>query len=197
MKISPRVKLVLIAAGFALPVAISLIAYFFARPEPTANYGELLLPPQEAPAMGFQGEGSGSWDFAQLRGRWALVMSDSGACAGPCLEKLTTLRQVRLALGRNASRVARVYVVDDRVQPDPGAMRPFEGTQVAIAPSAGAPAPAWATDRAHLYLVDPHGNVMMRWPAVADRKRMLKDLERLLKASQIGHNHGLANTAPC
>ena len=147
--------------------------------------------------MGFQGEGSGSWDFAQLRGRWALVMSDSGACAGPCLEKLTTLRQVRLALGRNASRVARVYVVDDRVQPDPGAMRPFEGTQVAIAPSAGAPAPAWATDRAHLYLVDPHGNVMMRWPAAADRKRMLKDLERLLKASQIGHNHGLANTAPC
>jgi hypothetical protein len=45
--------------------------------------------------------------------------------------------------------------------------------------------------------VDPHGNVLRRWPAGADRKRMLKDLERLLKASQIGHNHGLAKTAPC
>jgi sugar lactone lactonase YvrE len=76
-------------------------------------------------------------------------------------------------------------------------MKPFEGTQVAITPAAGAPPPGWAADRAHLYLVDPHGNVMMRWPATADRKRMLKDLERLLRASQIGHNHGLANTAPC
>ncbi len=41
-------------------------------------------------------------------------------------------------------------------------------------------------DRAHLYLVDPLGNVMMRFPANADPRRMQKDLERLLKASQIG-----------
>ena len=41
-------------------------------------------------------------------------------------------------------------------------------------------------DRAHIYLVDPRGNVMMRFPANAEPRRMLKDLERLLKASQIG-----------
>ena len=41
-------------------------------------------------------------------------------------------------------------------------------------------------DRAHIYLVDPNGNVMMRFPAASEPRRMLKDLERLLKASQIG-----------
>ncbi len=41
-------------------------------------------------------------------------------------------------------------------------------------------------DRAHVYVADPLGNVMMRFPANAEPRRMLKDLERLLKASQIG-----------
>jgi hypothetical protein len=35
-------------------------------------------------------------------------------------------------------------------------------------------------------VADPHGNVMMRWPAQPDPRRMIRDLERLLKASQIG-----------
>ena len=43
-----------------------------------------------------------------------------------------------------------------------------------------------ANDRAHIYLADPHGNVMMRWSSQPDFRGMLKDLVRLLKASQIG-----------
>jgi len=38
----------------------------------------------------------------------------------------------------------------------------------------------------YIYMIDPLGNVMMRWPANPDIKRMFKDIERLLKASQIG-----------
>ena len=45
MRFGPRVKLVLLAALFLVPIAASLFAYQFLRPEPTANYGELLLPP--------------------------------------------------------------------------------------------------------------------------------------------------------
>ena len=41
--------------------------------------------------------------------------------------------------------------------------------------------PGAGNDRAHIYLVDPHGNVMMRWPERPDRARMLKDLQRLLQ----------------
>jgi len=197
VKLSARTKLVLIIAGFALPIAGSYLAYYFARPAPTGNYGELLLPPAHVPSHSFERIAGRSWNFAQLQGSWALTMSDSGACEAACVEKLTTLRQVRLALGRNASRVARVYVVDDLAAPDPQVLDPFEGTVVALTPRGMQLPSGAANDRAHIYLIDPNGNVMMRWPSGADRKRMLKDLERLLKASQIGHNHGLAKTVPC
>ena len=125
MKLAARTKLVLIIAGFALPIAGSYLAYHFLRPAPTGNYGELLLPPAQVPTHSFERITGRSWTFAELQGRWALAISDSGACPAACIEKLTTLRQVRLALGRNASRVARVYVVDDLAAPDPQALGPF------------------------------------------------------------------------
>ena len=185
MKLTPRAQLLLIAAGFALPIAASFTAYFLVSREPTANYGELLLPPGRITAQPFD-VAEGAWKFDDLKGRWILAMSDSGDCAAACVEKLTTLRQVRLALGRNASRVVRVYVVDDLRRPKAETLQPFEGTVVALTPTGMHLPPGAANDRAHIYLVDPNGNVMLRWPAAPDRKRMLKDLERLLRASQIG-----------
>ena len=185
MKLGPRAKLLLIAAVFALPILASFLAYRFLQPQPTANYGELLaaMPVTTQP---FERPGGGRLRLTDLSGQWLLVASDSGRCEAACREKLATLRQVRLALGRNARRVERVFVVDDLAAPDLASLAPFEGTLVAVTPR-GMTIPAGAgNDRAHLYLVDPHGNVMMRWPALADRRRMLKDLQRLLKASQIG-----------
>lgn len=185
MKLGPRAKLVLLAALFALPIAASFIAYHLVRPEPTGNYGELIAP-RPVTAQPFELADGGRFTFTQLAGRWILVASDSGACAAPCREKLSTLRQVRLALGRNASRVERVFVVDDLARPEPAQLRDFEGARVVLTPRGLALPLGAANDRAHIYLVDPRGNVMMRWPAAADRGRMLKDLQRLLKASQIG-----------
>jgi len=185
MALAPRAKLLLIVAGFALPIAASLFAYFFLHPQPTANYGELLIPPRALPLQVFEQDG-GAWKFGSLRGRWALMASDSGACPASCEEKLTLMRQVRLALGRNAERVQRVYVVDDLQRPDAQRLVPYEGTVVVLTPAGLQVPPGAANDRAHIYLVDPNGNVMLRWPARADAKRMLRDLDRLLKASQIG-----------
>jgi hypothetical protein len=186
MKIGPRAKLLLIFAVFGLPIVASFVAYRYARPAPTANYGELLLPPKDVTAHAFQRDGGGRFVFAELAGKWAFVTSDSGACGAACVEKLAILRQVRLALGRNAGRVERVLVVDDTRTPDREALAPFEGMIVALTPSGLVLPPGAGNDRAHIYLVDPRGNVMLRWPAEADRRRMLKDMERLLKASQIG-----------
>ena len=186
MNLGPRGKLLLIVACFGLPIAASYLAYYFSNPEPTGNYGELLLPPARITPQPFARLDEGAWSFAELRGRWILAASDSGACPATCIDKLTTIRQVQLALGRKASRVARVFVVDDLRRPDAAALQAFEGMAVAITPTGMHLPPGAANDRAHIYLVDPNGNVMMRWPAAAEPKRMLKDLDRLLKASQIG-----------
>ena len=186
MKVGPRAKLLLLAALFFAPIAASLFAYLYLRPEPTANYGELLLPPSTIPAHALSRVDGGTFRFAEMKDRWILVASDSGACAGECVAKVHAMRQVRLALGRNASRVARVFVGDDLKAPDAAALAPVEDLVIALTPRGLTLPLGAANDRAHIYLVDPHGNVMMRWPAIPQPRGMLKDLERLLKASQIG-----------
>jgi cytochrome oxidase Cu insertion factor (SCO1/SenC/PrrC family) len=185
MRLGPRAKLLLLASLFLAPILASMLAYL-SHPEPTANYGELLLPPSAITSHSFGRENGGRFDFSQMSGRWILVASDSGACPAACVEKLTTMRQVRLALGRNAARVERVFVVDDLAAPNRAALAAFEGLAVAITPAGMALPPGAANDRAHIYLVDPRGNVMLRWPAQPEMRRMHRDLERLLRASQIG-----------
>ena len=186
MKLAPRAKLLLLAALFAAPIVASFLAWRFMDARPTANYGEL-LPARPVTTQPFERAGGGErFAFESLRGRWVMVASDSGDCGEACREKLATMQQVRLVLGRNAGRVERVFVVDDVRAPDAAALAAFPGMHVALTPR-GLALPAGAgNDRAHVYLVDPRGNVMMRWPSPADRRRMVKDLERLLKASQIG-----------
>lgn len=186
MTVGPRTKLVLLASIFALPIVASFLAYRYADVRPTANHGELLLPPAQASDAPFRKPGGGAFSFHDLAGRWVLVAQDGAACSEACLDKLVAMRQVRLALGRDAERVTRVLLVDDGRVPDPLAFAAFPGMEIALGASGAALDRATAGDHQHVYLVDPHGNVVMRWRAAQDPKGMLKDLQRLLRASQIG-----------
>ena len=186
MKLTPRAKMLLVVAVFALPITASYIAYNTMDLKPTGNYGELLLPPGTITAQAFTRADGSPFRFDSLRGKWVIVASDSGACPDACREKLDAVRRIRLALGRDAGRVARVFVADDLAAPDAAVFAPFEGMEVVRTPPGLRLPPGAANDRAHLYLVDPLGNVMMRWPARPEGKRMLQDLKRLLKASQVG-----------
>ena len=185
MKLDPRAKVLLIIAGFALPIVASFLVYTFGHPRATANYGELLLPPDSvttAPFVDAQGKG---FRFGALGGRWIIVASDRLPCEAACRSKLVAVRQVRLALGREADRVATVTVLEGAAAADPALRADFPDmvfVRASGAPQAGVP----TADPAHIYLVDPNGNVMMRWPAQPDYKRMKADLDRLLRASQIG-----------
>jgi len=182
----PRLMLLAIMALFLAPIVASWLAYQFLRPAATANYGLLLTPPALITATPFLRAGGGTFRFEELRGKWVLIASDSGACPQACVAKLTLMRQLRLMLGRNAYRVVRVFVADDTHPFASEALSPFEGTVVITPPLGMAQPVVPVNDRAHYYLVDPLGNVMMRFPADAAPRRMLQDLERLLKASQIG-----------
>jgi cytochrome oxidase Cu insertion factor (SCO1/SenC/PrrC family) len=184
--IGPRARLVALGCLFASPIVASVVAYTWIKPAGGGSFGELLLPPAAITAQRFTGADGAPFEFSRLAGKWILVASDSGGCTPACRDKLTTLRQVRLALGRNAMRVERVFVVDDGRKPQAGALEPFAGTVIAIQPAGTVLPPGAGSDRVHIYLVDPRGNVMMRWAARVDPKRMLADLQRLLRASQIG-----------
>jgi ferric-dicitrate binding protein FerR (iron transport regulator) len=176
---SGRVKLALLAAFFVLPVAAGwLIWWLDLAPGSAGNYGTLLRPqPVALPAAG------------ALKGKWVLVQFDGGACDAACERKLYFMRQVRRAQGREMERVARLWLLTDSVQPAPRLLQAIEGTVVAprngIDAANGAfPAEGAVTD--HIYLVDPLGNLMMRFPKDPDPARVIKDLQRLLRASSFG-----------
>ena len=172
-----RVKLALLAAFFLLPVGASWIAWRFELvPGVSGNYGTLLSPRPVALSA-----------VAALKGKWLLVQFDGGACDAWCERKHYFVRQVRRAQGKDMQRVERLWLITDATQPAPALLAAIEGTVIAgegAALAASFPAERAATE--HIYLVDPLGNLMMRFPRDPDPARMIKDLKRLLKFSGFG-----------
>lgn len=182
-----RLKLLLLAAFFVAPIALAWLAYRFEWATGSAgNYGTLVSPtpvPDQA-LTGLDGRPlSGS-----LRGKWVLVQFDAPGCDADCERKLYYMRQVRRALGQNMERVARLWVLTEDGRPAVQLLDAVSGTVVArpgdarFAAAFGPP----ARRVEHIYLVDPMGNLMMRFPRDPDPSKMLKDLQRLLKYSQSG-----------
>ena len=177
----------LMIAMVVAPVAASYLLYYFWPPGRTVNYGELIEPRPLPDAKLALADGA-PFQLSQLRGKWVLVILDSGRCDAGCDRKLIYLRQLRLTQGKDMERVERAWLITDDVPPRANAMAPYEGTWRVRA--AGAEVlklfPAEGTASDHIYLIDPLGNLMMRFPRDPDPQRMVKDLARLLKASRIG-----------
>jgi len=176
-----------ILAVCAAPFVAAWFAYFVWQPQSRMNYGELieshpLIDPELRRLDG------APFRLSHLRGKWVLLQLDSGACADFCLRKSLYMRQLRLAQGKETERIERVWLVTDRVEPDPWLLRDYAGAYVVRA--AGSPIlaefPAARSASDHIYIVDPLGNLMLRFPEDPEPGRMLKDLARLLKVSRIG-----------
>ncbi len=184
-----RAKLILVMAVFALPVVASYLAYFVWQPQGgTRNYGALIKPVTLPETMSLTGLDGASVSFKTLRGKWLMVQVDASGCNSECEHKLYVMRQVRLMQGREQDRMQRVWVIADGRKPRPDIKQDYVGTQLLADPAGGLTAKLAAEGdvKQYIYMIDPLGNVMMRWPANPDIKRMHKDIERLLKASQIG-----------
>ena len=173
---SPRVKLVLIGLACAAPFILGTAAYLFGwAPGQAANYGELIAPrPLSGPPLD------------ALRGKWVLVSFDAAACDAYCEKKLYFMRQVRTAQHKNMGRVERLWLLTDAGKPRAELLAAIEGTRLAALKDSPAAKdfPGNLTD--HIYVVDPNGNLMMRFPREPDPSLILKDLQRLLRLSQIG-----------
>jgi len=169
------------------PVAASYLIYYFWPPSRTVNYGDL-IETRRLPETRLTLADGTPFQLSRLRGKWVLVMVDSGACDASCQKKLYYMRQVRLAQGKEMERVERAFLINDGAAMAPDRMAPYAGTwMIRAAGSDVLPLlPAQGARSAHIYLIDPLGNLMLRYPPNPDPRRMIKDLQRLLKASRIG-----------
>jgi hypothetical protein len=183
--------ILLVAAVCIAPFVASFALYYFWQPSGRINYGELVenaIVPTGALAVANAGAGTKPFDFAQVRGKWVFVTVDSGACDAYCQNKLWKMRQVRLTQGKSLERIERVWLVDDTRAVAADLLKAFDGTWIAGAQGAAIlkALPYRDAQRDHIYLVDPLGNVVLRYPRDADPSRMKKDLVRLLRVSRIG-----------
>lgn len=187
MVLSPRGKFLLLVGVFALPMVAAWLAYFGWRPAAHGNYGDLLPASHLEQTAGLDIDGR-ALDLASLRGKWVMVHLGDSACEAPCPQLLYLMRQTRIAQGKDQSRIERLWVLTDPGVPAPALLQAHPGLRV-WRPGAAAfvsQFPARDAAAAHIYLVDPLGNLMLRFPVEPDARRMMKDLKFLLKASQIG-----------
>jgi hypothetical protein len=172
-----RVKLALLGLFFAAPFALAWLAVQFDwAPGIPSNYGELVTPPRPLAGAALE----------RLRGKWVLVTLDAAACDTYCEKKLFFMRQLRRAQGKDQDRVERLWLLTDGGRPGAALGAAIAGTHIAPAAALAARFPAAGAVSDHIYVVDPLGKLMMRYPREPDPSRMLKDLQRLLRVSGIG-----------
>jgi len=178
----------LILAVCLLPVVASTALFYLAPPAERMNYGDLISPPIPLPDLILPGVNGTPIPLAQLRGKWTMVHIDGADCGLACKAKLYKMRQVRLTQGKNMDRVQRVWVITDDAPVSEGLSREYAGTIMVRVNQRDVllrAFPATASVEEHIWMVDPLGNVMLRFPSDADPSRMKADLTRLLRVSRI------------
>lgn len=196
-----RMVLVAIAVAFVLPI---LAAHLYYRavseqgPSSTTNHGVLVRPARPLGEFVLQRPSGGALDGRVLFGRWTVLHLERADCQEGCRRRLYNSRQVRAALHKDAPRVQRLLVTVGGYSEAEVAWLGEEHPDLELAVGAGEelrrllgvlqvePSREDVIAAQRTYLVDPHGNVMMWYPAGDEPHGLLKDLRKLLKVSQIG-----------
>jgi cytochrome oxidase Cu insertion factor (SCO1/SenC/PrrC family) len=180
-----RLVLLLLAALFLGPLSLSFALYYgwHWRPAGQTNHGTLIQPPQSLPTTG---------SAAVLRGKWSLVYVGAGDCNADCRATLYFMRQTYLGLAQLMPRAQQVFLVTSSCCDDAYLEREDPALITVNLDSPGDSQVAallalFPADRATtVFIVDPKGNLMMRYDAHAVPKGLHEDLQKLLNLSHIG-----------
>ncbi len=189
----------ILAALFFLPLLLAFYMYYATdwRPVKRVNHGTLITPARPLPDVHLPrvnlsdpSPASSSAADAPLHKLWSIVYVGAGNCDEPCRQALYVMRQTRLSLNNDMSRVDRIFLSTGNccareflVHEHPGlvvldATAPDGERLLHEFPSEGRPY--------SLFIVDPLGNLMMSYDSRQNPKGLLEDLKKLLRLSHIG-----------
>ncbi|MGB7482572.1 hypothetical protein ABRZ04_00810 [Castellaniella ginsengisoli] len=193
--IRPLIAILLVCLA---PVVLALLAYYVPslglRPESRTHYGELINPQRPIPAdLALRDEQGQPYDLNQLKGQWLLISAGPGACPESCVRGLFVLRNSHASQGKAVERLERVWFIIDDAPAAPVVGEAYAGTHILradparlaawLAPEAEDPVEALARG---LWIVDPLGHLMMRFPDAQQPEDVRDDIRTLLKNSRIG-----------
>jgi peroxiredoxin len=178
----------------ASPLIASYFTYYVIKPEKRNNYGTLIdQRAHPVPAMATTTLDGRPQALEQFKGKWVMLMVGSGACPDVCQKQLFALRQLRLMQGKEADRIERVWLITDEEPLDTLIIREYDGTHMLRADGTTVtrwlPVDSGTTPADHIYLIDPLGHLMMRFPKdpqLQQVRKVYKDVNKLLKASAVG-----------
>lgn len=171
----------------AAPFVAATLAYLYWPPAAHLNYGTL-LEPRPLPDAALERLDGATFRLDELKGKWILVSIGPAACAAACQKALLYMRQVRLTQGRDMDRIERLWLITDTRPVETMLIRAYDGMRFVRAVNSPLLRRFVGADElaGHIYLIDPLGNLMLRFPRDADPSLMKKDLTRLLRLSRIG-----------
>jgi hypothetical protein len=180
----------LVALVFFGPIALAILVYYGGgerwRPSGSIAHGILLAQPRTLPTGVMILNQGITADFA---GKWSLLYVGRGDCDDACKETLRRTRQVRRALGKEMARVQRFFISTGG-QPNSGFLAADHPGMLVMADGLASRDAVLAAlgefAEGDVFVTDPIGNVVLRFPAGTTMKDMHADLSLLLKASQIG-----------
>lgn len=188
-----RRQLLVVVAVFAVPL-LAAVGWYQLAPSTApaaAAHGTLIDPARPLEPFRLERPGNaGAWTLADLRGRWTLVHAIGPRCEDTCRERLYFTRQIHIALDKDRGRVQRLLLAPGG-SATPGLERILDQHPqlTVLAAGPGAPLrrqlPADTTPETVL-LIDPLGNLMLRFGPEVEPDGILEDLETLLKLSRIG-----------
>lgn len=172
------ILLIAVAVGPML-LASGMYHWRFWVPDGRSYHGELI------------GNGLGRTDIgvtAADEHLWQLLVTAPQDCAQECQQLVYLARQIHIGLGREASRAGHALANARPLDDDFATRLEREYPQLQ---RYGLDADAYARGThdlggAQLWIVDPHGNLVLRYDAKANGKQILNDLRHLLKLSKIG-----------
>ncbi|AJP47513.1 hypothetical protein PG1C_01615 [Rugosibacter aromaticivorans] len=172
-----------------LPVIASYGLYLWWKPLSQTNHGELLeTHPAGLQELWPEGANSGKTLGEVVRKKWVFLTVQSANCDARCQQKLYLMRQIRTAQNENMERVERVWVILGEGQPDPQLLKLHPGLHLTRVTDLTklSQLPLSTDSGAFIFLIDPLGNLVLRYDDRSEPKGILKDLGRLLRFSGLG-----------
>lgn len=174
-----RLQLILILLMVLGPMilATSMYKLQFWVPEGRSYHGAMIGTGETRADIGIDAQAEG----------WQLLVSAPQACAEECQQLVYLARQIQIGLGRDASRASHALAAAQPLPHDYQALLEREYPQLQRYPlNATRYGQKVAEPGPQLWIVDPHGNLVLRYDAKAKGKHVLDDLRHLLKLSNIG-----------
>ncbi|MGY4814381.1 hypothetical protein ACVNP3_00330 [Pseudomonas chlororaphis subsp. piscium] len=175
-----RWQLLLIVAMVIGPMILATGMYKlqFWVPESRSYHGELIGNGQSRADIGVQADET----------RWQILVTAPKDCAVDCQQLVYLARQIQISLGRDASRASHALAAAQPLDTDYQAKLQREYPQLQRYPLDLPTFTKGAGDQGAplLWIVDPHGNLVLRYDARVKGKDLLNDLRHLLKLSNIG-----------